>query len=75
MRSFVLMVVRSTLVKDMDSTEVLKAKYSCPVFDSIDEVIEAANSKQFEVDGIIVATPHATHADIVLKSLQAGLLS
>lgn len=61
---------RSTLVKDMDSTEMLATKYCCSVYDSIDQLI--ASSAQENVDGIIVATPHATHADIVVKALEAG---
>jgi predicted dehydrogenase len=59
---------RSTLVKDMDSKEQLSMKYNCPVFNDIDELIFS----QIKVDGIIVSTPHSTHAQIVLKSLKAG---
>lgn len=60
---------RSTLEKNMKSTKELAELYKCKVFANIDEFLVSG----IKADGIIVCTSHATHADIGLKCLKAGL--
>jgi predicted dehydrogenase len=57
---------RSTLVADMLSTTQLAEKYGCPVFDSIDSLLAHCDANA-PLDGVIIASPHATHADIAMK--------
>ena len=44
------------------------ADLRCKWFDSADEMIRSG-----EVDGVVIATPHWTHADLAITALKAGL--
>jgi predicted dehydrogenase len=60
---------RSTLVKKLLSVDELKVVYAAPVFSSIDDLLASG----LDLDGVIVATNHASHADIAMKVMDAKL--
>eukprot|EP00933_Yihiella_yeosuensis_P058784 TRINITY_DN5949_c2_g1_i1.p1 TRINITY_DN5949_c2_g1~~TRINITY_DN5949_c2_g1_i1.p1 ORF type:complete len:371 (+),score=73.18 TRINITY_DN5949_c2_g1_i1:41-1153(+) len=62
---------RSTLNPDMKTTKELEEIYSVPVFATIDEFLESDAAKKTE--GVIICTSHASHAEIGLKCMKAGL--
>ena len=62
---------RSSLNPDLISLEELGAKYSCPVYSSIDDLL-ADNAVASVVDGVIICTPHSTHYQIGLQFLEYG---
>jgi len=57
---------RSTLVADMLNTTQLSERYGCPVFDSVESLL-AHSDANAPLDGVIIASPHASHADIAMK--------
>ena len=61
----------STIVKDLDNVDQLRIKYNCPVFETIDEFLQS--DLLSTTDGIIICTPHASHATIGLKCIKAQL--
>jgi predicted dehydrogenase len=62
---------RSTLVEAMKNTEELAEKYGCPVYDSIDSLLAYYETINMcdggTLDGIIIASPHSTHAEVAMK--------
>ena len=62
---------RSTLVNNMDSVDQLKIKYNTLVFESFESLLLSPIGET--IDGVIIASPHATHATIVLQAIHAGL--
>jgi predicted dehydrogenase len=54
---------------NFDNMDELGEKYSCPTFRDVDEMLESG----VQVDGILVASNHATHAEIGAKVAAAGL--
>ena len=46
----------------------LKQKYNAPVFATIEDLL--ASSSSANIDGIIICTPHSTHAHIGLKAIE-----
>lgn len=62
---------RSTLNPDMKKTQDLGLEYNVPIFSTVDEFLESEAKKH--TDGIIVASNHATHSEIGMKALRAGL--
>eukprot|EP00563_Minutocellus_polymorphus_P000255 CAMPEP_0181026852 /NCGR_PEP_ID=MMETSP1070-20121207/3861_1 /TAXON_ID=265543 /ORGANISM="Minutocellus polymorphus, Strain NH13" /LENGTH=397 /DNA_ID=CAMNT_0023104073 /DNA_START=335 /DNA_END=1528 /DNA_ORIENTATION=- len=61
----------STLNPDLESLEDLGAKYSCPVYSSIDGLL-ADGAVSAAMDGVIICTPHSTHHDIGVQFLEYG---
>lgn len=59
---------RSTL-DDLEPLAVLGARYGVPVFDSLGALLASAVG----VDGVVVCTPHATHASLGAEALAHGL--
>jgi predicted dehydrogenase len=53
------------------SVPTLAEQYSCRGFQDIDALLTDPLAK--ELDGIVIATPHASHANIGLKCIEAGL--
>ena len=49
---------------DLEAVSVLKEKYHCPIFSSVQELFEKDPVLADSIDGVIVCTPHATHSDI-----------
>ena len=62
---------RSSLNPDLISLEELGAKYSCPVFSSIDALL-ADDAVASVMDGVIICTPHSTHYKIGRQFLEYG---
>jgi hypothetical protein len=56
---------RSTLVKDMLSRAQLESTYEAPVFESYEDYCASEGARSD--DGVLIASPHATHARIGLK--------
>lgn len=61
---------RSTLVQNMLDVNQLKQKYNAPVFATIEDLLLSPSSA--DIDGIIICTPHSTHAHIGLKAIACG---
>jgi predicted dehydrogenase len=55
----------SNLNPDLESLDDLAKRYDTPVYTSVDELLSATP----DLDGVIVATPHATHHSVGLKLL------
>lgn len=57
---------KSNLNPDLESLETLKKKYGCHIYNSVEELLQNhGNSLQ----GIIIATPHATHYELYTRFL------
>ena len=61
----------SSLNPDLESLEDLGAKYSCPVYSSINDLL-ADGAVASTMDGVIICTPHITHHKIGLQFLEYG---
>lgn len=61
---------RSTLKKDMQTTEELATLYGVPVLSTVEEFLESAAAK--ETDGILICSSHASHHEIGMKVMKAG---
>ena len=59
---------QSSLNPNLESLSVLGQKYGCPVYNSLTELLE----KHDDLDGVLIATPHATHYELGMQTLQAG---
>ena len=44
-------------------------EHGCRTFDTIEELLAS------DVDGVLIATPHTTHADLVVAAAQPGGMS
>src|SRR3546814_6776507 len=53
---------------DADRRAQAGAQFSAPTASSLDEALTGA-----QLDGVVVATPHSTHASLVTAALNAGL--
>ena len=62
---------RSSLNPDLISLEELGAKYCCPVYSSIDDLL-ADDAVASMMDGAIICTPHSTHYKIGRQFLEYG---
>ena len=51
---------KSILNPDLEPLSVLSEKYKCRVFGSVEELLEDTEIAR-NLDGVMVATPHATH--------------
>ena len=54
---------------DFDDRDELGSKYGCPTFQSTEELLASG----IELDGVLVASNHASHAEIGIKAAEAGL--
>ena len=54
---------------DFLNVDELGEKYGCPTFADVDDMVASG----LEVDGVLVASNHATHAEIGIKVAAAGL--
>ena len=54
------------------NVDQLSIQYNCPVFETIDEFLQQSDLLS-TTDGIIICTPHATHATIGLKCIKAQM--
>ena len=61
---------RSTINPDLKTTAELEAAYGVVRFGSIDELLDSPLAEQ--VDGILIASVHASHYDIGMKAIQRG---
>ena len=64
-------VLQSTLNPDIEQIGKLAERYSVPAFDSVDEMLADVGPEN--IDGVLVASTHATHFDISSKALKAGV--
>lgn len=48
-------------------------KKGVPVYQSADQLLDAVEKGELQLDGVIVATPHYAHEKQVIRSLQLGL--
>jgi len=55
---------KSNLNPNLEPLSVLKDKYQCPTFSSIEQLFETNPDLAATLDGVIVCTSHATHSDI-----------
>lgn len=62
---------RSTLKKDMKSTEELASTYGVPIFKTVDEFLRSDAAKT--TNAIVIATTHAVHHEIGMKAIKAGM--
>jgi len=62
----------STIVKDLMNVDQLSIQYNCPVFETIDEFLQQSDLLN-TTDGVIICTPHASHATIGLKCIKAQM--
>lgn len=53
--------------RNSEKAKAFASKYGAVAFDSFDELIEKG-----EFDGVYIATPHTSHLEYSLKSMQAG---
>ena len=60
---------RSSTGDVLAGAPALAAQYGCAAFESLDALLKSP----VEVDGVLVATPHATHAALATAALDAGL--
>ena len=60
---------RSSTGDVLAGVPALAAQYGCAAFESLDALLKSP----VEVDGVLVATPHATHAALATAALDAGL--
>ena len=58
---------RSSTGDDLPGPDALGEKYGCPTFASVDALLESG----LALDGLLVATPHATHAALGRAALEA----
>ena len=52
---------KSNLNPGLEPLHVLATKYNAKIFSSVDDMIREVGS---EVDGVLIATPHATHFSV-----------
>lgn len=52
---------KSNLNPDLEPLEVLKERYQTRIFSSVSQMMSAIGP---ELDGVLIATPHATHYDV-----------
>mmetsp|Transcript_54565 Transcript_54565/g.165233 ORF Transcript_54565/g.165233 Transcript_54565/m.165233 type:complete len:387 (+) Transcript_54565:55-1215(+) len=62
---------RSTLKPDMKTTKELSETYGAPVFQSAEELLASEAGRN--LDGIIIASSHASHYEVGMKAIAAGL--
>ncbi len=62
--------LRSTLNEDMEQLEALGTRYSCPTYTSADALFAAADGQH--LDGVVIASNHASHFDICKTALAHG---
>jgi predicted dehydrogenase len=65
---------KSSLNPNLESLENLQARYQAPVYHSVDEFLQDTKVSS-ELDGVLIATPHATHYDVARKFLCLGASS
>lgn len=56
----------SNLMDVMDNAEQLREKYDCEMFSSVDDLFASG----LQIDGLIIASPHATHGEIAIKGME-----
>jgi len=61
--------MHSTLNPEIQQVVELGERYGVPTFDSIDELL----ASNVQADGVVVCSTHATHFDIGMKALGAGM--
>jgi predicted dehydrogenase len=61
----------SNLNPDLESLSTLSEKYKAPTFSSVSELLKDPKLGP-TLDGVLVATPHATHYEIGEQLLQEG---
>jgi predicted dehydrogenase len=49
-----------------ESRERFATEHGCTAFESLDELLAS------DIDGVLIATPHTTHADLVVAAAEAG---
>jgi predicted dehydrogenase len=52
--------------RSAESRERFAAEHGCTPFESLDELLAS------DIDGVLIATPHTTHTDLVIASAEAG---
>lgn len=58
--------IAACFARSRDARTSFAAMHGCRPFESLDELLEA------DIDGVLIATPHTTHADLVIAAAQAG---
>ena len=59
----------SNAAETLETTSQLSTRYSAPVFSSVEELLASST----EVDGLLVGSPHASHAAQALAAIEAGV--
>ena len=62
----------SAMNPDMKSVAELSALYGAPAFESLDALL-ADDGASAGLDGVVVATNHASHHEVATKAMRAGL--
>jgi predicted dehydrogenase len=62
---------KSSLNPNLESLEALHARYQAPIYKSVDEFLQDTKVSS-ELDGVLIATPHATHYDVARQFLLLG---
>lgn len=57
----------SGFARNLDTRKAFSEKYSCNSAESLDQIL-----KDSSIDGLLVATPHSTHLDIISHAASAG---
>jgi predicted dehydrogenase len=53
----------------LDTRAKVGARYGAPTFESIDDLL----SSHIQLDGLLIATPHASHFELASKAIAANL--
>ncbi len=60
--------VSACYARSEQSRQHFAAEYNCEPAESLTELLSG-----FDLDGVLIATPHTTHADLAVSAAQAGL--
>ncbi len=58
--------IAGCFARSSEGREEYAAEYGCAVFDTLEGLLDS------EIDGVMIATPHTTHADLVVAAARAG---